>query len=229
MRRKPRREFFEVFRCQPPKAGLVGPKPPRAEPRADDVRSDSGRETRPATPSRNVPVSPQALVILGLLALALGIGLYALGYTRGRRSLRVAPADTPTSTGVATQTGETPDAGGDVAPSSDDPRTPTLSVSPGATGVAPEDPFHTLRIIWGIRKQSAQAITADLRKQGHDAMTIKVDSRSGYMVTVGQFPSRKGRDQTRLKDLFNAKVYKGSRLFKGCYFVRIEDTGRVVE
>ena len=206
------RHFFEVFSGSWPE----GAAPTEA---MDPITRSSppGSAAVGSTPtsrSRCVAfrLTPETLVVLGLLFAGLLFVSHVWGYQRGARSsFEKSP----------------PLARADVSADEDAPvvagpakRRAALSVSRDA-GSRGADIFYSLCVWTGYSETRARKLQADLKSPAYRTFVVQLKNWRGYTVTVGQFDRTDTPEAKRLKKEFQEKKYGGKKQFTSCHWVPV--------
>lgn len=204
-------EFVEVFRrvtAGDRAASKGGPGSTRSGPRRRPEYGEPG-----ASSGIQMNLSLEALVISVFVLLCVVVASYVLGYRRGRTSSSELVAHRPASSAQPATSRPAP--ANNVAPGPD-ARSLSLRAAPGR-----KVPFHTVRIIAGIRLDRAREIRDDLRQKGYDAFVTK--SRNTYAVNIGEFAGLRDPAAAALRDKFANLQYNGGKWFGSSYIVQIQN------
>ena len=207
MSKRPRDEFFEVFRRSPGEpskrtswTGLAG-KP-------------SDRFVR-----RGVLIlSYGALILCVTVAVVAVVLAYTLGYSRGK-----ARGDASAQTGGAVAAKSERSVG------SSSPTNVVVTANEPAPP-APGEPFYTVRVMSAVPPANAVQLRDDLRAMGYrDVFVYEARGTTGHTVNIGRFSTLQDRTAQELKEEIRDRTYKGNRAFKDAYIIKITNPGRAIE
>ena len=207
MSKRPRDEFFEVFRRSPGEtkqhtlwAGIAS--------------SQGDRSARP----RVLTLSYGTVIVCVTLAIALAIMAYAVGYSRGKaRRGAGAPFGAPSTVNSE-------------RPADSSPPATSIRVEENPAPPAPGEPFYTVRVMSAVPLANAMRLRDDLRAMGYrDVFVYDARGPTGYTVNIGRFSALQERAAVDLKEKVRKQDYKGKRLFEDCYLTRISALGRIIE
>lgn len=228
MRKDTGRAFFEVFRrpddAEKPKSWWAkrsatrsgkreqAPRPVESGVRARDVASPRGRLT--------LALSREVSVILMFAIVVVLVASHVWGYRRGLAKRDVAGGQVAVGTGTRPADGSADRriASARSAPTDDQARALSLDV---AARRDLELPFHTLRIISGIKLESAKRIRAELLAKGYDAFIYQDPRYSGYTVNVGRYTTNSAPELGQLKLRFMT-------VYRDCYATPLDARGRII-
>jgi len=205
--KRPRDEFFEVFRRSP------------GETKQHTLWAGIGSRSGDRSARRRVlTLSYGTLALCVTVAMALTIMAYAVGYSRGKaRRGAGAPVGGPAPVNSERPVGSIP---------------PVASggVEENAAPPAPGEPFYTVRVMSAVPLANAMRLRDDLRAMGYrDVFVYDGRGSTGYTVNIGRFSALQERAALDLKETVRKQAYKGKRLFEDCYLTRISALGRIIE